>query len=294
LKRFAGDPWFIFLAWVGVCSLAFLTPLKTLVQYSLTNDSASHILLIPFIVGGLLYIDRLKLPRYPLPDLPAAVPFALAAAILAVTSLSKLNAHSRGGLSLLTFSWILFLVAGFIGIFGRRPAGSVWFPLAFLCFAIPLPEKLLDRSIYVLQSGSADIAGWIFDLFGVANWREGFVFHLAGWNIEVARECSGIRSSMAILIVAVLVAHFSFAKFWKKILFVAVALLVMVVKNGVRIATLTILAKYIDPGFLFGRLHHEGGIVFFLIGLALLFPVYWLLRRGDPLPQAVQHREAAV
>jgi exosortase len=294
LKRFAGDPWIIFLAWVAVCSLVFFTPLRALVAYALANDSASHILIIPFIVASLLYLDRLKLPRYPLLDLPAAVPFALVAALTAAISLWKFPAHLQAGLSLLTFSWILSLIAGFVGIFGRRPATSVWFSLAFLGFAIPVPPKLLDGSIYVLQSGSAAIAGWIFDLFGVANWREGFVFHLAGWDIEVARECSGIRSSMAILIVAVLVAHFSLAKFWKKVVFVAAALLIMVVKNGVRIATLSMLAKYIDPSFLFGRLHHEGGVVLFLFGLALLLPIYWLLRRGDPPNVCTKHQHEAI
>jgi exosortase/archaeosortase family protein len=56
----------------------------------------------------------------------------------------------------------------------------------------------------------------------------------------------------------------------------------MIVKNGVRIVTLTLLASYVDPGFLYGRLHHEGGVVFFLLGLALLAPVLWLLERGEP------------
>jgi exosortase/archaeosortase family protein len=53
------------------------------------------------------------------------------------------------------------------------------------------------------------------------------------------------------------------------------------VKNGIRIATLTILAQYVDSSFLFGRLHREGGIVFFVIGLLLLLPVFWLLQRGE-------------
>jgi exosortase/archaeosortase family protein len=55
----------------------------------------------------------------------------------------------------------------------------------------------------------------------------------------------------------------------------------MIVKNGVRIATLTILANNVNPDFLYGRLHREGGVVFFLLGLGLLLPVYWFLRRGE-------------
>ena len=121
----------------------------------------------------------------------------------------------------------------------------------------------------------------IFDLTGVPVLREGFVFHLPRMSIEVAKECSGIRSSIALLILAVLVSQFAFSKFWKKALFVCAGLLVMIVKNGVRIATLTILANYVDPEFLYGRLHREGGVVFFLIGLALLLPLYWQLRKNE-------------
>jgi exosortase/archaeosortase family protein len=79
----------------------------------------------------------------------------------------------------------------------------------------------------------------------------------------------------------VLVAHFSFRPFWKKTVFVCAGLCMMLVKNGVRIAALTLLANYVNPDFLYGRLHHQGGVVFFLIGIALLLPVYWYLRKGE-------------
>ena len=55
----------------------------------------------------------------------------------------------------------------------------------------------------------------------------------------------------------------------------------MLIKNGIRIATLTLLANYVNPDFLYGRLHHQGGIAFFLVGLVLLLPVFWYLRRGE-------------
>jgi exosortase/archaeosortase family protein len=70
-------------------------------------------------------------------------------------------------------------------------------------------------------------------------------------------------------------------------------LLIMVVKNGVRIATLTILAQYVDPGFLYGRLHHEGGVVFFLLGLVLLLPILWLLQRSKKPVRTIEDSSAA-
>ena len=54
-----------------------------------------------------------------------------------------------------------------------------------------------------------------------------------------------------------------------------------VVKNGIRITTLTLLSVYVDPGFLTGRLHHEGGFVFFFLALAILAPVLLLLQRSE-------------
>ena len=111
---------------------------------------------------------------------------------------------------------------------------------------MPLPESLLNKTIYWLQSGSAAVAELLFNLSGVPVLRQGFYFYLPEVSIEVAQECSGIRSSIALLILALLVAHFAFRPFWKKAVFVLAGLAMMLIKNGVRIATLTLLANYVN------------------------------------------------
>ena len=185
------------------------------------------------------------------------------------------------------FALVLVWLSGFALFFGREALKNGRFPLLFLFLTIPFPVVLLNHSIYLLQKGSADITEMIFDLVGVPALREGFVFHLAHFNIEVATECSGIRSSLALLILALVAGHLFLRTLWKQVVFVIAGLLIMVVKNGVRIATLTILAEYVDPGFLYGRLHHEGGVVFFLLGLLLLLPVLWLLQRGEKSVESI-------
>lgn len=273
--------WLSLLAWLLLCSLLFWKPLLALLRYASANDNASHVLAIPFIVAVLLYLDRKQLanPRF---TPRAALFLAVPAFALAVWFLPRPFDHNSPAFPALILSFLLLSISGFVAIFGAAASRTVWFDLAFLAFAIPFPDQILNRFIYLLQAGSADLAGVIFDWSGVPVLREGFVFHLPRLSIEVAEECSGIRSSIALLILAVLVAHFSFSKFWKKALFVAAGLLMMIVKNAVRIATLTLLASYVDPEFLYGKLHREGGVVFFLLGLALLLPVYWFLRRGEP------------
>ena len=180
-------------------------------------------------------------------------------------------------------SLVLLWVAGFAFLFGRTASKAAYFPLLFLFLMVPLPTSILDRIAYYLQIGSAWITGGLFDLFGVPVLRDGLVFHLAQVSIEVAKECSGIRSSMVLLILALVIEHFCLRRLWTKALFLACGLLMMILKNGIRITTLTLLAIYVDPGFLYGRLHQQGGVAFFLLGLLLLVPLLRLLQRTEAL-----------
>ncbi len=288
----AGKPQFqtsllYFGLWCGATLLLLYKPVVNLIGLSLRSDNASHIPLIPFLSAYILYIRRASIFKRigAAPALCAglaAIGFLFAAwACFKLSSPMLPSAFSAYALSLV-FLW----AAGFALFFGWESFHRAAFPLAFLFLMVPLPDVLLDKVIYFLQSGSASIAEGVFDLLGVPALRDGFVFHLAHVNIEVAKECSGIRSSVALLILALLVAHLFLRTFWKQALFVVAGLFIMLVKNGVRIATLTILAQYVDPGFLFGRLHHEGGIVFFLFGLLLMLPLFWILERSDKAPAA--------
>src|SRR5882672_7183479 len=174
------------LGWTAICSLAFLKPLIATTGYALHNDSASHLLLIPFIVGFLLYVEHRSINRVPL-ELANALVFALPATLLAILAL-KPPAQLRSGnipLAISILAFVLFLIAGFVAIYGRRTATRLSFSLAFLLFFVPLPDPILNRIIYFLQVGSADIAEWLFDLTGTPALRQGFVFHLPTVNIEV-------------------------------------------------------------------------------------------------------------
>lgn len=271
-----------FAGWFMATCLVFIGPISRFVRYSLSNDNASHSILIPAICIWLLYLERDRIFVSLGSDLPVAFGLLFSGALVAVLALFA-GAHwsPLNQLSAYIFALLLLWVSGFAFFFGRATLRQARFPLLFLLLTIPIPDFLLEKSIYFLQRGSAEVASVLFDWSGVPVLREGFVFHLARVNIEVARECSGIRSSIALLILAILVAHFYLGTLWKKLVLIFAGLFVMLLKNGVRIVTLTLLASYVDPAFLYGRLHHEGGVVFFLLGLALLAPVLWLLERTE-------------
>jgi len=274
--------WLIYAVWVLLCLLLFAKPVYGLFELANQDETASHVLLIPFIFAWLLYTDRKQLQPGGAFSFWPAMTFLAPAVLFPFLASCCESCAPKDRLGVYILALVLLLIAGFVLILGTAAAKTSWFALAFLLFTIPLPDVFLRRVIYGLQSGSAAVAELFFDLSGTPVLREGFVFRLPKMSIEVAQECSGIRSSLALLILALLVAHFSFRPFWKKLVFVVAGLGMMLLKNGIRIASLTLLANYVDPDFLYGKLHHRGGIVFFLIGLALLLPVYWLLRQGEP------------
>ena len=275
--------------WLVFSLVFFWKPCVALVRFSLANDNASHVVLIPFISAWLIYIKQKQIFRLVSFDYSlAGILFAISVVTYIWTLRSAAFWTQADMLAGYALALVLLWISGFVLFFGRGSLKNGCFPLLFLFLTIPFPGTLLNHSIYFLQKGSADIAEMIFDLARVPALREGFVFHLAHFNIEVARECSGIRSSLALLILALVVGHLLLRTLWKQVVLVIAGLLIMVVKNGVRIATLTILAEYVDPGFLYGRLHHGGGVVFFLLGLLLLLPILWLLQRGEKPVETIE------
>ncbi|MGC2331777.1 MAG: exosortase/archaeosortase family protein [Candidatus Acidiferrales bacterium] len=271
-----------FLAFILASSLALYKTLNALVTYSLHNDSSSHIVLIPLIAFSLLYLERRTIFSITRASVISGIGLALAGVIL--YCLANRGLFLRDGnwlLSLETFAVVLVWVGGFLLCYGSVALRRGAFPLLFLLLMIPIPDPVLDRIIHALQEGSTEIAYLIFQALGTPVSRHGFLLSVPGVTIEVAKECSSIRSSMALFITCLLAAHLYLRTGWKMLLFVLLSLPVSVIKNGIRIATLTLLSIYVDPSFLAGRLHREGGFVFFFMALLILFPVFLWLEKSD-------------
>jgi len=270
--------WLLFGMWLAASIAVFWKAFEYLVQYSFGNDDASHILLIPFISAWLIFTDRRTIFKQLSYDIAIGVSLLIPGIVCLLWTLRT----ARASPSTCALGLVLLWISGFALIFGRPATKNARFALLFLFLFIPLPEVLLNKVVYWLQKGSAEIADILFGLTPLPVLRDGFIFHLPRFSIEVARECSGIRSSIALLVLAILLGHFFLPKFWKQAVFVVAGMVVMIIKNGIRIVTLTLLASYVDPAFLYGNLHREGGVVFFMIGLLLMVPFFWLLQRGEP------------
>ena len=180
---------------------------------------------------------------------------------------------------------ILLVIACFIAAFGWIALRRAAFPFFMLLLAIPLPDLLVQRVISILQVQSASLSAMLFSAIGIPVFKQGVMLSVPGVTIEVARECSGINSSIALVLTMLLVAHESLNSNWRRLVLVVASIPLSILKNAIRITTLTVLALRVDPSFLTGRLHHQGGFVFYLIAMALMYPVWKLLKRGDKVGQ---------
>lgn len=268
---------------IGLLSIAlFWRPLIALFHMALQNDYCTHILLVPSVSLFLVYLHRERIFHRIASSYAWAALAACAGAILYLAALGATHSPSSDNfLSLVIASFVLLVFAAFFLCFGAAAFRQALFPLLFLLLMIPLPPTILDRLITLLQSGSTAIAYELFHIFSVPVLRDHFVLVLPDFSIQVAKECSSIRSSLALFIAALLAAHLYLRKPWTRILLVAIAIPLSVFKNAVRIVALCMLSMHVDPGFLYGRLHHEGGIVFYCFALLILGLALHALRRTE-------------
>lgn len=274
---------------LGAFAVLYIRALIALIKLCLHADSYSHILLIPFIAAYLVYAERNRIFR----NVRFAVTPGAATILSGLVFTFSVNPHfySNGSqnVSGTILGFVLVAIGCFVACYGLRAARSSVFPLSFLFLMVPLPDAILHRIVTSLQRGSVWATVVIFKMAGVPVLQRGVVLSVPGVTIEVAQECSSIRSSMALLVTCILASRFYLRSFWKQAFFVVLSLPLSIIKNGIRIATLTLLSIYVNPGFLHGDLHRDGGFVFFLIALALLWPILVLLRRSESAPVSRAH-----
>jgi exosortase len=266
--------------------VAVMTTMWPLVLATVRDDTTSHIPLIPFVSAFFVYSERQRIfSQAPTGGRKIGSIFAvLGLACLVLGELNPWHLSAQNNFSMAILGTVLVWVGAFALFFGAPALRAASFPLEFLVFMIPIPQFILDRIILFLQEGSSDAAAVIFKLSGVPFLRHGFDFALPGVTIRVAEECSGIRSTLALVIVAVLMCHLFLRTFWKQALFCALVVPIAVFKNGLRIFTLSTLAIYVNPGFLQGNLHRRGGIVFFLAALVPLALALSVLHKTERVP----------
>jgi len=281
----APRPFKPFLIAAGALLLVFAKVLFDLFSYSLKTEMYSHIILIPFITGYLVHQDWKLLPlARPRFSAPAALLLFLGVGTLAayfIASKAGAPPSLNDYLSFTVFAFFLLFCGLAIWMLGAAFAKAVAFPLCFLIFLTPFPEAMTVQLELWSQHASAEVYSWMMILTRATHYREGMFFTLPGITIQVAQECSGIRSSVVLFITSLIAGHMFLKSPWKKALFALLVIPLGLVRNAIRIYAISMLSAHVDPQIIHGPLHHKGGPIFFALSLIPFFAILIYLRKTE-------------
>jgi exosortase len=255
-------------------------PLLVTLSLALHSDAYTHILLVLPLSVALIYADGRRYGS----DLSRS---GFGLALLVVGLILRLSAWKMERLvstdqaSVSMFGLVIWWLGSVLVCFGYGVFRRLLFPLGFLFLLIPLPEGILSRIIDFLQHGSAWATTILFRMAQVPVARDGVYLAIPGLRLEVAQECSSIRSSMMLLLTTLILAHLFLRSWWTKTLLALAVIPLSLAKNAVRIFTIAELVVRVDPSFMEGRLHRNGGVVFLTLSVGVVICLLWLLRKTE-------------
>ena len=277
MKRVTG-----FALFLTITILLGWRPIVATLGLAIQDDQFTYILLILPVSIALIFLEWRSLQTMLGRGTLAGIVLLSLAALTACTTFvwsSSLTSDVRLSVNMLAL--VLSWIGAFVVYFGFRASRSVSFPLLFLFGLVPLPAFVLNSIVAFLQQASAWTAHIFFSAFGVPVVQDGVILTIPKLTLQVAEECSSIRSSSMLLVTTMVLAQLLLRSPWRKALLICLAVPLSVAKNGLRIFTIAMLGTRVDPRFLTGKLHRDGGIVFFAIALLATFALLWILRKGE-------------
>jgi exosortase len=292
--------------WQGIAisfaiAFAYATVLVKLFRDWWSDENYSHGLLIPFIIGYIIWTQREKLSRVPEKSSllwgGAAILFALFALWAGVA-----------GAELYTQRLSLLLLLGGITVYfwGFRLLQLLLVPFGLLFLALPIPAIIFNKIAFPLQLFASRCAVWSMSVLGIPVLRQGNIIELKPLNsfdtkkLEVVEACSGIRSLMTLVTLAVVFAYFTHTPdkneptpggrfgwlrsywFWRSVIIVVSAVPIAILTNAFRVSGTGVLAHYYGTAVADGFFHSFSGWAIYIVAFIMLFGIGIVLDRFKP------------
>jgi exosortase A len=206
-------------------------------------------------------------------------PSPLALLVLASLGFSWLLATLASVQVFKQFLLIAMIPAAVWAILGHRMVWALAFPLAYLALSVPFGEALIPPLI----DFTADFTVKALQLTGIPVYREGSFFSIPSGNWSVVEACSGIRYLIASFTLGTLYAYLTYHSLKRRLIFIALSLVVPIVANGIRAYMIVMTGHLSDMQLAVGVDHLIYGWVFFGLVMLLLFWIgsFWREERED-------------
>lgn len=265
------------------------------------DENYSHGLLVPVVIAYILWLQRDKFATEP------ARPSVLLGGLAVAFALFALWAGVAGAeLYTQRMSLVLLIAGTVVYFFGLGFLRLILVPLVLLILAIPIPAIVFNKIAFPLQLFASRCAVWSMSVLGIPVLRQGNVIELKPLNsfdtkkLEVVEACSGIRSLMTLVTLAVVFAYFTYPQsndsggpkgkfgwfrsygFWRTVIIVLSAVPIAILTNAARVSGTGILSHYYGTGIADGFFHSFSGWVIYIVAFLLLFAVGWIVDRFKP------------
>lgn len=267
-------PWAI---WIGVFAALLLVLygpiLEALAMDWWRDPNYGHGFLVPVFSAFVLWRERERLASLTLKPANFGVVVMLGAVgLLLVGSLGAELFSTR-------FSFLVMIGGIVLFVAGWQLLRAVFFPLAFLILMIPIPVLIYNQITFPLQLLASRFATSWLQLINVPVLREGNLIILPNYTLEVVDACSGIRSLMTLITLAIAYGYLVEPRRWARWLLVLLMVPIAIVSNSIRIVGAGVLTYHFGPRMAQGFFHEFSGWVIFVAALLLMFACHWGLRK---------------
>ena len=280
---------------------AYATVLVKLVRDWWTDENYSHGLLIPFIIGYILWTQREKIA-----SIPVKSSTFLGGAVVILGLLGLWAGVAGAELYTQRLSLLVLLVGTVIYFWGVSLLRFLLVPFGLLFLAFPIPAIVFNKIAFPLQLFASRCAVWSMSVLGIPVLRQGNIIELKPLNsfgtkkLEVVEACSGIRSLMTLITLAVVFAYFTHTPsdvppgsnkrfawlksygFWRSTIIVISAVPIAILTNAFRVSGTGVLAHYYGTEVADGFFHSFSGWAIYIVAFILLFGIGMILDRFRP------------
>ena len=244
-----------------------------------SDPNNSHGLLIPPLA---IYFAWRKRKTF---AAQAENPSTMAGVVLVVGSLFVYFVGRLGAEFFLTRISAIGLVAGMLLFFyGWRHFRVMAFPLFFLVLGVPIPALLFKTGSIPLQGLASNASANLLTFCDVPVLQEGNVLQLASGGLGVAEACSGLRSLVSLIALAVILGYIRWSGLGQRLFLIAMSIPVALLLNVVRITITGIIAENWSWKYAMGFFHEFSGWVVFVVVFAVLYGISSLIQKFWPSP----------
>lgn len=265
---------FLFLPVILLFVVGYFPAIELLVHKWWTIDDYTHALFIAPIV---IYILWQKRSLFLTQDSgsPSAILFILLSTGCYIFSLSV-------QVPTFIFLSLILSITSFLLFFGGyQSIPKLAIPILLLLILIPIPNQILSALTGTLQLRISEVSEVIIRLFSVPMFREGNIIHVQQLAFQVVEACSGIRSLISMVTMAVLVSYYTLSRFSSLLILLISAVPIALLINIIRVVVMVVIYHYFKLDLSEGTYHTLLGLFLFVFGLALLFLIQQLLEQWE-------------